>query len=95
MSWSLEFDEPIALANGKSLRTLRDAGDYVCTLPKKEADQYHWRVATSCLLSAASDEDGGLVMMARIAMVRALQASKPKRKQAPRRRQGKRYRVVS
>jgi hypothetical protein len=26
MSWSLKFDEPIALAKGKILRTLRDAG---------------------------------------------------------------------
>jgi hypothetical protein len=94
MSWSLEFDEPIALANGKSLRTLRDAGDYVAALSKKEANLSHWQVAASFLLSA-SDKGGDFVVMARIAMMRALQVSKPKRKQAPRRRQGKRYRVVS
>src|SRR5262249_21139301 len=94
MSWSLEFDEPIALANGKSLRTLRDAGDYVAALSKKEANLSHWQVAASCLLSA-SDKGGGLVVMARIAMVRALQASEPKRRRPQRRRQSKRYRVVS
>jgi hypothetical protein len=29
MSWSLKFDEPIVLANGEVLYTLRDAGEYV------------------------------------------------------------------
>jgi hypothetical protein len=32
MSWSQKFDEPIALANVKPLRTLRDAGKYVTAL---------------------------------------------------------------
>jgi len=48
MSWSLKFDEPVALANGKSLRTLRYAGKYVTALPKKEAALPHWQVAASC-----------------------------------------------
>jgi hypothetical protein len=34
MSWSTKFDEPIALAKGKALRTLRDAGHYIAALPK-------------------------------------------------------------
>ena len=71
MSWSLEFDEPIVLAKGKPLRTLRDAGEYVAALPKKEAVRSHWKVAASCLLQA-SERGGGFVVMARIAMVRAL-----------------------
>jgi hypothetical protein len=32
MSRLLKFDEPIALAKGKALRTLRDAGEYVAAL---------------------------------------------------------------
>ena len=28
MSWSLKFDEPIKLAKGRPLRTLRDAANY-------------------------------------------------------------------
>jgi hypothetical protein len=69
MSWSLEFEEPIALPKGKALRTLRDAGEHVAALPKKEAALPHWQLAAQCLLSAA--EHGGIVMMARIAMLRA------------------------
>jgi hypothetical protein len=71
MSWSLKFDEPIALTKGKSLRTLRDAGEYVAALPKKESALPHWQLAASCLLSAVEKGDG-LVMMARIAILRAL-----------------------
>jgi hypothetical protein len=94
MSWSLEFDEPIVLANCQSLRTLRDAGDYVAALSKKEANLSHWQVAASCLLSAC-DKGGDLVVMARIAMVQALQASKPQPKQPPRWKRTKQYRIVS
>jgi hypothetical protein len=75
MSWSLKFDEPIALTKGKSLRTLRDAANHIIALRALESTQEHWQTARGCLLSAA--EEGGLVMMARIAMVRALHADKP------------------
>jgi hypothetical protein len=54
----------------KARRTLRDAGEHVAALPKKEAALPHWQLAAQCLLSAA--EHGGIVMMARIAMLRAL-----------------------
>jgi hypothetical protein len=77
VSWSLKFDEPIPLANGKPLRTLRDAGNYVAALQKKESALPHWQVAASCLLTAV-EKGGGLVMMARIAMVRALNAQRKK-----------------
>ena len=78
MSWSLKFNEPITLAKGKALRTLRDAGEYVTRLPKKEAEQYHWRVATSCLLQA-SEKGGGPVVVAKIAILRALKLTRPSR----------------
>jgi hypothetical protein len=94
MFWHLEFDEPIVLASGRVFRTLRDAGDYVCTLPKKEANLSHWQVAASCLLTA-SEKGGGLVVMARIAMMRALQAHEPEPKQSPRKKAAKKYRIVS
>jgi hypothetical protein len=53
MSWSLKFDEPIELAKCKALRTLRDAGELVAALPRKEASLPHWQLAAQCLLSAA------------------------------------------
>jgi hypothetical protein len=44
------------------------------------------------LISAA--EKGGIVMMARIAMLRALNAGKPDPEITPRRKCAKRYRIV-
>jgi len=93
MSWSLKFDEPIVLANGEALHTLRDAGEYVTRLPKKEADLSHWQVAASCLLQA-SEKGRGLVVMARIAMLRALKADEPEPERSPRKKAAKKCRVV-
>ncbi len=45
-----------------------------------------------CLISAA--EKGGIVMMARIAMLRALNHGDPDPTPAPRRKRAKRYRIV-
>ena len=70
MTWKAPFAEPIRLANGKILRTLRDAGDHVVSLPPQETKQEHWQAAIACLLSAA--EKRGPLMMAHIAMKRAL-----------------------
>jgi len=85
--WSRSFDDPIALPNGGSLLTLRDAGVYIVALPPREAKQPNWQTAMQLLISAA--ERGGIVMLARIAMVRALSHGKeeqlePRRKPAPR-----------
>ena len=93
MSWSLKFSEPIPLAKGKALRTLRDAGNYVTALPKKGSSQSHWQLAASCLLQAA-EKGGGLVMMARIAMTRALQAGQLEPAPEPRGKRAKKYRIV-
>ena len=93
MSWSLKFDEPIVLANGEALHTLRDAGEYVTRLPKKEADLSHWQVAASCSLQS-SEKGRGLVVMAKIAMLRALQAHEPQPKQTSRKKAARKYRVV-
>jgi hypothetical protein len=81
MSRSLEFDEPIALPKDKALRTLREAGEHVAALPRKEAALPHWQLAVQCLLSAA--EHGGIVMMARIAMLRALTHGQEQPAEAP------------
>jgi len=52
MSWSTEFDDPIMLANGNVLFTLRDAANHVMALPKTESAQPHW-------LTAVHMPDGG------------------------------------
>ncbi len=34
--WSRAFDDPIKLDDGCTLRTLRDAGEYIAALPETE-----------------------------------------------------------
>jgi hypothetical protein len=36
--WSRAFDDPIPLPDGRELRTLRDAGNSIANLPKREHD---------------------------------------------------------
>jgi hypothetical protein len=35
--WQRKFDDPIPLPDGRKLVTLKDAGDYITNLPKKES----------------------------------------------------------
>jgi len=91
-SWSLKFNEPIAKPNGSKLRTLRDAGEYVTALPKADQAKPHWRTAARELMMAA--EPGGIVMLAEIAMRRALAHGRPERAPAPRKKPAKKYRIV-
>ncbi|MCS3725522.1 hypothetical protein [Bradyrhizobium betae] len=75
MTWSRGFDEPIALTDGRELVTLRDAGDYISALPAPTQKRPEWQAATETLLLVA--EHGGDPMLARIGMMRALNAGKP------------------
>ena len=61
---------------------------YVMALPKREVVLPHWQVASQCLL-AAVEKGGGLVMMARIAMMHALQAGQPEPALQPRKKSAK------
>ena len=70
VSWSLKFDQPIELGKGKALRSLRDAANHILALPTRETKREHWQTAMGCLLLAA--EEHGPLIMARIAMVKAL-----------------------
>jgi hypothetical protein len=67
--WSREFEDPITLPNGKKLITLRDAADYITSLPKKESDLPEWQTAIEVLMLCSR---GGHTMMARIGVMRAL-----------------------
>jgi hypothetical protein len=67
--WSRKFEDPIALADGRGLVTLRDAADYITALPKKESDLPEWQAAIEVLMLVAR---GGPTMMARIGVMRAL-----------------------
>ena len=54
------------------LRTLRDAGHYLAALPKTIQSLLAWQLAAEMLLGAT--ERGGIVMLAEMAMRRALNA---------------------
>jgi hypothetical protein len=70
MTWSTEFDEPIALSDGRKLVTPLDAGEYTTALPKKEHEAAEWRAAMEALLLVV--DRGGPMLFARIGIMRAL-----------------------
>lgn len=67
--WGRSFEEPIEIDDRK-LVTLRDAGEYIAALPKKEQDAPEWHAAMEALLPVV--ERGGPTMFARIGVMRAL-----------------------
>jgi hypothetical protein len=69
--WSRKFDDPIPVAKGKELVTLRDAALYITKLPKTEHDAEEWQTAVETLILVA-ESNGGPTMMARIGVMRAL-----------------------
>ena len=70
MSWDIAFPEPVPVPKGKPLATLRDAGAYVASLPKKTHDTASWQTVIECLLLVA--DKGGPPEFARLALEQAL-----------------------
>ena len=58
--WSRTFADPIILPNGCELHTLRDAGNYIASLPKREHDKPAWLTAIRSLMLVV--ENGGDTM---------------------------------
>jgi hypothetical protein len=77
MSWSRAFHVPIPLPDGRMLRTLRDAGDYIQALPGAKHKRPEWQIAAEMLLAAV--EGSGPLMFAEIAMRKALNAERKAR----------------
>jgi hypothetical protein len=90
--WSRLFDDPIALPDGRILRTLGDAGHYIAGLPEKVQHRPEWQAAAEALLLVA--ERGGPTMFGRIGVMQALNAGKPDPEITQRRKRAKRYRIV-
>jgi hypothetical protein len=70
MMWFKRFTDPIVLEDGRKLLTLRDAADYITTLPQAERDAAHWLIAAEALTLVA--ERNGAELLARMAMQMAL-----------------------
>jgi hypothetical protein len=68
--WSRSFDEPIPLPDGGVLRTLRDGGNFIAKLPKREHDAPEWQAAIQALMLVV--DHGGMTLLARIGINRAL-----------------------
>jgi len=68
--WSRGFDDPIPLPDGGELRTVRDAGNFIAKLPKREHDAPAWLAAIQALMLVV--EHGGDTMLPRIGIMRAL-----------------------
>jgi hypothetical protein len=68
--WSRPFEDTITLTDGRTLSTLRDAGDFITSLPKVEQQLEEWQTAIEYLIGAAEYRD--YMMHARIAALRAL-----------------------
>ena len=68
--WDRAFDDPISLPNGSELVTLRDAGNYIAKLPKREHDAPEWQAAIQALMLVV--EHDGQTLLARIGMMRTL-----------------------
>jgi hypothetical protein len=71
VSWSWRFDEPIVLEDGTTLRTLRDAVQYLAkTVPKTERN--HPKVETAADHLTRSAEQNYPMYFARAATLRAI-----------------------
>ena len=70
MAWFKRFYEPIILPDGHTLRTYRDAAEYIAALPKAEQDAAEWLIAMETLLLVA--ERNAPEALARITFVKAL-----------------------
>jgi hypothetical protein len=89
--WSRRFESD-PLPDGGELTTLRDAGHYITALPKAKHNRPEWRLATRILMQAG--EDGMPIMLAEIAVRRALNAGKPGPTPEPRRKAAKKSKIV-
>jgi hypothetical protein len=61
MSWSRKLIEPVALKDGRKLRTLNDAAALILSLPECRQRSEEWQCAVQ-LLVAAADAQGNLLM---------------------------------
>jgi hypothetical protein len=89
--WGRPFDDPIPV-DGRKLVTLRDAGEYISGLPKKEHAAPEWQAAMEALILVA--ERGGPTMFARIGIMRASNRGKPSPTLQSRRKPAKKYWII-
>ena len=90
MPWPQRFFDPIPTPKGE-LKTLRDAGEYIASLPAREQKLSHWQDAAEAVLLVGNH--GGDPMLARIGVMKALNFGVDQ-KPAPRVKRAKAYRII-
>ena len=75
------------MPDGRELVTLRDAGEYIQSLPKAKHERPEWLLAVEMLIAAV--EERGPMMFAEIAVGKAVNAGKPEPAPEPRRKRAK------
>ena len=76
MSWDRLFENPVPLPDGRVIRTLREAGEFIQALPQARQKAEEWQTACEALMLTV--EHKGPTMHARMGFMAALNASKPK-----------------
>ena len=51
---SARLSKPLTLRDGRTLRTLRDARDFVLRLPERDLERNAWQSAAGLLIAAAN-----------------------------------------
>jgi hypothetical protein len=92
VSWSRAFDDPIPLPSARALVTLQDAARYIQKLPSAEQNLEHWQTAVQALLLVV--KQNGPTMLARIAMMQALNHGRSPPEKPARRKRAKAYRII-
>jgi hypothetical protein len=92
MPWSRPFEDPVTLPDGRALRTLQDAADYMMALSAADQRSEQWRLAGEVVIMA--DEDRGPLMHARVGMLRAINHGRPDEPAGPRRKRAKQYTII-
>jgi hypothetical protein len=90
--WRRLFQDPITLPDGLELARLEDAARFIYNLPRVDQESLHWQLAIETLINAADGRD--FLMHARIAVLKALNQSKPDPTTAPRRKVAKKFKIV-
>jgi hypothetical protein len=80
------------LADGRKLRTIREAANFVTRLPKAEQLATEWQAVAEVLMLIG--KHGGDPMMARIGVMKALHRHMPRSESAPRRKRAKSFRII-
>lgn len=72
MPWSSSFLKPVVLADGREIKTLREAGELMVALPKLHQSNGHWQEAARVMMIAVETPSPATLEAAGVQFSRAL-----------------------